>query len=105
MLIRTMLVDKALAELIIADAWTPMSIKMQKVCDYADQMKNKQWSTLLDHSSIIVRSGDCLKNGQHRLSAVIMSDTQQVFRVAILPEGYDVDEGGQIYSMEERNAA
>lgn len=70
-------------------------LRKGRVISYAQQMQRGEWSPGGDSAIIIDRTGVIL-NGQHRLAAVILSETTQVFMVltGVEPRAQDVMDRG-----------
>lgn len=74
-------VDKKIAESFLKTNFrNNRKLSVAKVKLYANEMLSEEWSA--DSNMICFDSEGCLINGQHRLHAVILSDTVQTFVIA-----------------------
>lgn len=72
-------ITPALAKAMLRHNIANRRVRPSKVAQYADDMRNSRWQ-FNGESIIFAKSGD-LNDGQHRLEAIVASDTEQEFVV------------------------
>lgn len=93
--VRLQAISPKLAEKMLEADMNDRTLRKGRVVSYAQQMQRGEWAPGGDAAIIFDRDG-ALMNGQHRLAAVILSGTTQVFIVlsGVEPKARDVMDRG-----------